>query len=128
MSARLSLVSLLLLASWSSASSRREYVVRWQREGELGSERRELVEQADLQLRDALRRCGAAVLDGEPTPTTIVLRPRLEVLPGGLLLRVVGLRDEKLLGTIATKATGASRRAQVRAVVSRVCDEASRLE
>lgn len=130
MLARLTLVSLLLSGLAAASSGRRVYVVRWADEPGSSPERRELVQQAERRFSDELRRCGASVLEGEPPSTAIVLRPRLEVLPGGLLLRVVGVRggDQKLLGTISTRASGASRSAQLRAVLSRVCDEAGRLE
>lgn len=127
MLARLALFSLVALGSVASATSQRVYVVRWPSEVDASTERRALVEQVDRRLRDALARCGITVLDGEPRGA-VVLRPRLEVAEGSLTLRVVGLRDQRVLGTISTKASGPSRTAQLRGVVSRVCDEARRLE
>ena len=133
MLARLALSSLLVVGTLASATSQRVYVVRWPSEVDVSGERRALVGQVDRQLRAELARCGVTVLDagagaGSEPRGAVVLRPRLEVAEGSLTLRLLSLRDQKVLGTISTKASGASRKAQLRGVVSRVCDEARRLE
>lgn len=132
MPARLALSSLVLVATLASATStQRVYVVRWPTDGDVSVERRALVEQVDRRLRDELARCGMTVLAaGEAAGPrgAVVLRPRLEVAPSSLTLQLLSLRDQKVLGTSSTKASGTSRKAQLRGVVSRVCDEARRLE
>lgn len=78
-------------------------------------ETRSLNDQVDQQLR-ACR-------------TAHVLKPKLEVLPQALRLKVVVLRgsDRAVLGSITTKAGGSNRTAQVRALVAHVCREAGLL-
>jgi hypothetical protein len=78
-------------------------------------EARSLNDQVDQQLRTCR--------------TAHVLKPRLEVLPQALRLKVVVLRgsDRAVLGSITTKAGGSNRTAQVRALVAHVCREAGLL-
>lgn len=129
MIARLALVAALLVSTGSSAiSSPRVYALAWSREAGATPERRELVAQVDRQLRDELERRGASVVEAAG-PSTIVLKPNLEVLPTAMRLEVIGVRgvDQKLLGTISAKASGASRSAQLKALVKRVCAESEQL-
>lgn len=126
---RLALTALLLAAPLaSSASARRVYVVTWSSGADASPERRGLIEQADRQLRDELRRRGAFVVDAQTSAATIVLKPSLEIFPRALELNLVGVRDQKLLGTISTRAAGSNRDAQLRAIVNRACVEADQLD
>lgn len=127
MSARLALVLMLLTATGGSAASapKRVYVVRWQG-GAQSVEGRALIAQADRQLRDELQRRGASVV--ESARAAIVLKPSLEIFPKALKLNVIGVRDQKLLGTISMKAAGSNRDAQLKALVSRACSEAVSFE
>ena len=128
MSARLALAILLLAGTMvSGAAPHRVYVVSWGQGGDVSPEGRSLIAQADRQLRDELRRRGASVLEGQPGAAAIVLKPRLEVFPRAMELQLVGVRDQKLLGSISMKAAGSNREAQLRALVSRACAEADRL-
>ena len=86
-----------------------------------------MIAQADQQLREELRRRGASVVEGQPGAAAIVLKPSLEVFPRAMELHLVGVRDQKLLGTISMKAAGSSRDAQLRALVTRACVEAEQL-
>lgn len=120
--------ALLLLSGMvapAASAPRRVYVVRWAAVGE-SVESRALVAQADRQLRDELMRRGASVV--EQSSQAIVLKPSLEVFPRALKLNVVGVRDQRLLGTISTKAAGSNREAQLKAIVGRACVEAELLE
>ncbi len=130
MSSRLALFAMLLVGSFGSAASapRRVYVVSWAAAGQASPERSALIAQADRQLRDELRRRGASVVEGQGLRAAIVLKPSLEVFPRALKLSVVGVRDQKLLGTISTKAAGSNRDAQLRAIVNRACVEAELFE
>ena len=128
---RLSLAALLLAATLATASEpARVYVVSWGTSVERSAEKRSVVEQFDRKLRDELRRRGATVVDRADHSPAIVLRPRLEVSAKGLKLNLVALRsaDQQLLGSISLKAAGASRDAQVRALVTRACLEAEELQ
>lgn len=60
---------------------------------------------------------------------SLTLRPSLDVLPTALRLKVVVVRsaDRTVLGSITTRASGASRQAQLRAVTTHVCREANQL-
>lgn len=111
-----------------AAPAPRTYVVQWS-SARATAEQDTLVQQLDRALKDELTRRGAAVVERHRAGV-IVLSTRVEVLPRGLKLEVLGLRgaDRSVLGTITTKVTGASRAAQVRAVVQRVCSEAALLE
>lgn len=122
---RLSVGLILLLATGSSAvSTRRVYAVSWARQAESSA----LVSELDRQLRDELVRRGASVVE-KVGPTTVVLKPSLQVLPGALRLDVLGVRavDQQLLGTINAKASGASRTAQLKALVKHVGAESEAL-
>ncbi|MDP2272633.1 MAG: hypothetical protein Q8K32_18000 [Archangium sp.] len=127
MRTRLTLCALLLSGTFAAASPRRTYVVNWGTTHELSAEDRALIEKCDRQLRAELLRRGATVTDRKDARTAIVLRPTLEVLPQGLKLDMVGMRnaDKKLLGSVSVKAGGASRDAQLRAIVKHVCSEAA---
>lgn len=130
MFARLAIVMTFLFASGVlGAMSPRVYAVSWS-QAEVSGERRALVGEVDRQLRDELRRRGATVIDGDARRAAIVLKPSLEIVPGGLRLSLVSVRtaDQKLLGAISTKASGASQQALVRALVARTCNEATQLE
>ena len=128
MFARLALGALLLAGPMvSGAAPRRVYVVRWGSSGDASPEGSALIAQADRQLRDELRRRGASVVEGLPGAAAIVLKPSLEVFPRAMELRLVGVRDQQLLGTISMKAAGSSREAQLRALVARAGAEADRL-
>src|SRR5262245_15295480 len=119
---RFALMMVLLLASnVGTAANRKVYVVRWQSSAE-SAEGRALIAQADRQLRDELQRRGASVV--ENARAAIVLKPSLEIFPKALKLNVIGVRDQKLLGTISMKAAGSNRDAQLKAIVSRACAEA----
>jgi hypothetical protein len=76
---------------------------------------RSLNDQVDRQLRECR--------------TSLVLKPKLEVLPQALKLKVLVMRgtDRAVLGSITTKAGGSNRTAQVRALVAQVCREAGLL-
>ena len=100
----------------------------WASTGEASPERSALIAQADRQLREELRRRGASVVEGQGLRAAIVLKPSLEVFPRALKLSVVGVRDQKLLGTISTRAAGSNRDAQLRAIVNRACVEADLFE
>ncbi|MEW5738165.1 MAG: hypothetical protein AB1938_04530 [Myxococcota bacterium] len=129
MSTRLVVGAVLLAAPLAFAAPSRAFVVRWAEES-AQPEQRALVEQVDRQLKEELRRHGADVVDARSVDhSTIVLKTRLEVLPGAVRLHVVGLRgvDRALLGSISSKASGASRAAQLKAVVKQVCLEATLL-
>ena len=127
MPTRLVFAALLLAGMMAPAASapRRVYVVRWTGVGE-SVEGRALVAQADRQLRDELTRRGGSVV--EQSAHAIVLKPSLEIFPRALKLSVVGVRDQRLLGTISTKAAGSNRDAQLKAIVGRACVEAELLE
>ncbi|MBL8920443.1 MAG: hypothetical protein JNJ54_16385 [Myxococcaceae bacterium] len=130
MFARLAIVMTSLLAgSVHGAMNARVYAVSWS-QVDASPERTALIGEVDRQLRDELRRRGATVIDGDARRASIVLKPSLEVLPGGLKLSLVSVRaaDQKLLGAISTKASGASQKALVRALVARTCNEATQLE
>lgn len=119
-------VGAVLFTSLTAAAATRAYVVRWAG-GDTG-EARALVAQLDAELREALARHGAAVVDAaRPTHQAVVLTSRLEVLPGALRLEVVGLRDRAVLGTFSLKASGANRAAQVRALAQQATLEAAQL-
>jgi hypothetical protein len=124
MPARLTLTLLLLVGAACSAASasRKVYVVDWADATEGSAERRALVAQADRQLRAELQRCGS-VIEGQ-SARAIVLKPSLEIFPSALKLSLMGLRNQKLLGTVSMKAAGSNREAQLRAIVSRACIEA----
>ena len=123
MLARLAFGALLLVGTLaSSARPQRVYVVKWGSGIDASPERRALTEQLDRQLRDELRRRGASVV--EQSVQAIVLKPSLEIFPRALKLNLVGVRDQKLLGTISMKAAGSNREAQLRAVVNQACLEA----
>jgi hypothetical protein len=79
------------------------------------SEEGGLLEQVDLRLRSC--------------SPSLTLRPSLDVLPSALRLKVVVVRsaDRTVLGSITTRASGASRQAQLRAVTTHVCREANQL-
>ncbi len=126
MRTRLTLCALLLSGTFAAASPRRTYVLNWGTTNELSAEDRALIEKCDRQLRAELLRRGATVTDRKDARTAIVLRPTLEVLPQGLKLEMIGMRnaDKKLLGSVSVKAGGASRDAQLRALVKHVCSEA----
>lgn len=127
MRTRLTLCALLLCGAFATASPRRTYVVNWGTTDGLSAADRALIEKCDRQLRAELHRRGATVTDRKDARTAIVLRPSLEVLPtGGLKLEMIGMRnaDQKLLGSVSVKAGGASREAQLRALVKHVCSEA----
>lgn len=127
MPTRFVLAALLLGGMLAPAASapRRVYVVRWAGAGET-VEGRALVAQADRQLRDELQRRGASVV--EQSSQAIVLKPSLEIFPRALRLSVIGVKDQRLLGTISTKAAGSNREAQLKAIVGRACVEAELLE
>jgi hypothetical protein len=130
MFARLAIVMTFLAASSvQGALNPRVYALSWS-QAESTPERSALVGEVDRQLRDELRRRGATVIDGDARRASIVLKPSLEILPGGLKLSLVSVRaaDQKLLGAISTKASGASQKALVRALVTRTCNEATQLE
>lgn len=129
MLARLSLCAVLLAGTLVKAvtAPQRVYVVTWAADRHGSAESRALIAQADRQLREELRRRGAAVMEGRASRAAIVLKPSLEILPGALKLNLVGVRDQKLLGTISTRAAGSSRNAQLRAIVGRACLEADQL-
>lgn len=103
----------------------RVYVVQW---AGAAAAQDVLTQELDRALKDELARRGGAVVS-RPRAGAIVLSARLEVLPRGLRLEVLGLRgaDRAVLGSISTKASGASRAAQVRAVARRVGAEAALL-
>ena len=120
---------LLLAGSVAFASSPQQgrvYLVTWAAVVDASPERRALMKECDRQLRDELHRRGAQVTDRPDARTAIVLRPNLHVLPKGLRLEMVGMRnaDKKLLGSVSVKAGGASREKQLRALVKHVCSEA----
>lgn len=125
---RLALGTLLLVGTMvSGAAPRRVYVVSWGSSGDASPEGRSLIAQADRQLRDELRRRGGSVVEGQPGAAAIVLKPSLEVFPKSMELRLVGVRDQQLLGTISMKAAGSSREAQLRALVTRAGAEVDQL-
>jgi hypothetical protein len=132
MSARLATLALLLTAAVTfAASPPRVYVLTWVTEGAAGAEQQALRDEADRQLRAELERRGAVVVEAKRAGrTAIVLSSRLEVLPGAMKLQVLGVRraDRKLLGSISMKASGASRTAQLKAIVKRASHEADQLE
>ena len=113
------LFSLLAASAWG-----RSIQVSWARdEGSL--ERRQLIERADVQLKEELQRRGVTVLvrsgrDG------VLLEPHLEVSATGLALRLITVRasDRALLGVVTLRGTGPNREAILRALVRRACDEA----
>lgn len=130
MSTRLLLIAFLLAAAQvHGATQPRVFAVSWS-QADASPERRALIGEIDRQLRDELRRRGATVIDGDARRANIVLRPSLEVFPGALKLSLVSVRtlDQKLLGAISTKASGASQPALVRALVARTATEAAQLE
>ena len=119
---RFALILALLSTTGAAAPApRKVYVGRWQSSSE-SAEGRALIAQADRQLRDELQRRGASVV--ESARAAIVLKPRLEIFPRARKLNVIGVRDQRLLGTISMKAAGSSRDAQLKAIVSRACAEA----
>ncbi len=126
----LTFAALLLATSMACAATPRTYLVTWVAAAEATPERRALMEKLDRQLRDELRRRGGTVIDKKGAASAIVLRPSLEVLPKGLELNLVGVRDadQKLLGSVSVKAAGASRDAQLRALVARACLEVDQFE
>lgn len=125
-------LSALLVASLActAAQPRRVYCVTWGTDDDSTSEGRALTAQLDRQLRNELQRRGALVIDQEDPRAAIILRPHLDVSPRALALRLVGVRsaDQQLLGSVSMKATGASRKAQVKAIVTRACLEADRFQ
>lgn len=130
MSSRLALLAVIAFAAAASAATTpRVYVVSWDRT-DSSPERRQLIDQADRQLRDELTRRGATVVERVSSASAIVLEPTLEVVPRGLVLRLVGLRgpQRRLLGAVSTRATGSNREAVLRALVTRACVEADQLE
>lgn len=131
MRARLVLGALLVASLVSTAAQpRRVYCVTWGAADATSTEGRALTAQLDRQLRDELQRRGALVIDREDPRAAIILRPHLDVTPRTLSLRLVGVRsgDQQLLGSVSMKATGSSRNAQVKAIVSRACLEADRFQ
>lgn len=127
---RLPLLAVLVVATLASAAEPRLYVLTLATSADASPERRGLLEQLDRRLRAELRQHGATVLDKKDSRASIVLRPSLDVSKRGLKLNLVGLRsaDQKLLGSISMKASGASRDAQLRAIVRRAGLEASLFE
>lgn len=133
MFARLALGLALLTATSVNAVSRsRIYVISAATRGPAAEN--ELNARVRVQMRHELEKRGAFVIDvvdylDGAAPSAIMLRPSVEILPSALQLNVVGVRaaDQKLLGTISAKASGASREAQVRALVARACAEAEQL-
>jgi hypothetical protein len=120
------MTSMLLAAFTSHAIPQRVYAVSWRGEADASAERRALIDQIDRQLRDEFSRRGARVAD-DSAAGAIVLRPSLEIFPRALKLNLVGVRSGALLGTISTRVAGSNRAAQVRALISRTCDEADQL-
>lgn len=113
------MVPVLVVATVSFAVPRQVYAVSWGTHSPASDEQRELIDQLDRRLRSCE--------DAPPRP--LVLKPSLEVFPKALRLKVVVMRssDRAVLGSITTRAAGASRNAQLRAVASQVCREASQL-
>ena len=126
MHARLTFCALVLGGTLAAANPHRTYVVAWGTTTGLSAEDRALVEKCDRQLRAELLRRGATVTERKDAHAAIVLRPTLQVLPQGLKLEMIGMRnaDKKLLGSVSVKAGGSSRDAQLRALVKHVCSEA----
>ncbi len=126
MHARLTLCALVLGGTFAAANPHRTYVVTWGTTTGLSAEDRALIEKCDRQLRAELLRRGATVTERKDARAAIVLRPTLQVLPQGLKLEMIGMRnaDKKLLGSVSVKAGGSSRDAQLRALVKHVCSEA----
>ncbi|MDP1826260.1 MAG: hypothetical protein Q8L48_23535 [Archangium sp.] len=127
---RLSLLTLLLAATLAHAAEPRLYVLTLATSADASPERRVLIEQFDRRLRAELRDRGATVLDKKDHRAAVVLAPRLDVSKRGLKLNLVGLRsaDQKLLGSVTMKASGSSRDAQLRAIVTRAGLEAGLFE
>lgn len=125
-------IALLSATSVNAVSRSRIYVITagkrtQQAENELNARVRSQM-RVELERRGALVADVVEYIDGT-VPSAIVLRPSIEILPSALKLNVVGVRagDQKLLGTISAKASGANRDAQVKALVSRACAEAEQL-
>lgn len=122
--------AVIALSLGSAVAHATDYAVE-STQREVNDERRVLVEQAQRRLRAELRRRGVTVLERGPgtSRNVIVLTPRLEVVPGGLSLKLVGVRgdDRSLVGTVTTRARGSNRAAVLDALVSRACDEAIQL-
>jgi hypothetical protein len=125
-------IALLSATSVNAVSRSRIYVITAgkrapQAENELNARVRSQM-RVELERRGALVADLVEYIDGT-VPSAIVLRPSVEILPSALKLNVVGTRagDQKLLGTISAKASGANRDAQVKALVSRACAEAEQL-
>lgn len=126
-------VFVVMLAAFVASADppRRVYLVTSPLPGGLSPESLALRAEFEFQLRDELRRRGATVLERQDERVSaIVLRPRLEILPRGLSLELVGVRsgDKKLLGSISVKAGGATREAQLKALVRHACFEASQFD
>lgn len=128
----LMLGALLVACSLVSAAAppRRVYCLTWGTTTDASTEGLALTAQLDRQLRDELQRRGALVLDHDEARGAILLRPRLDVSARGLELNLVGMRgaDRQLLGSVSMKASGSSRKAQVKAIVKRACLEADRFK
>lgn len=132
MSARLALSLAALAATLASAEepSRRVYLVAWGAAEICTPERREIMDEFDRQLREELSRRGALARGFKEGNGAIVLRPSLEVAPTTITLDLVALRssDRKLLGSASVKVSGATRAAQLRALVQRACLEADQFD
>ena len=132
MRAGVGVVVVLLAATVGLADPpRRVYLVSTPMPGGLSPESRALREAFEFQLREELKRRGATVLDRQDERVSaIVLRPRIEVRDRGLSLDLVGVRshDKKLLGSISVTAGGATREAQLKALVRHACFEASQFD
>ena len=124
------LAALLAASSLSCATaapSGRVYRVTW---GSTDLSSEGLATQLDQQLREALQRRGATLIDDADPRAAIILRPHLSVTAHGLELNLAGVRstDQQLIGSASMKATGSSRNAQVAAIVKRACLEADRFQ
>lgn len=126
MSQRLLVLLSCLVAATAWAGSPRVYVLRW--DGPTTGSDRSVRAEIDLGLRAELARRGARVVEA-PERGAIVLRPSLVVSASALELHVVGVRaaDLQVLGALKMKASGASQRAMVRAIVAKAGAEAERL-
>ena len=115
------ILSAVLVGGTVTEGPKRVYVVSW-----ADGAQAPLAQQVDRQLRDELSRRGATVVEQCTATRAIVLKPSLEVTAKGMKLSVVGVRqqDRAVLGTVSTKVAGSSRAAQLKALVSRTCDEA----
>lgn len=93
--------------------------VTWVTDG--SAEGQQLRADAEARLHEELER--------RAVPTRPVsLKVALEVVPGGLRLRVVTLRERAVLGSVVVQARGGSRGALLRALIRRACDEALELD